>query len=110
MLQSFVRVAGGLNLAAGVHHGRVIPFSEEFGDFRQTLLREFLREIHRNLTGVDDRSLAGLGGHIRKLQVVVFRHGLLDVSIVTGTALTLKMSRNATLTVSIVTSTSWKLV
>nr|GEW26933.1 hypothetical protein [Tanacetum cinerariifolium] len=67
------------NLAHRVQHGGVVAAAEQFADFGQAFLRQFLGQVHRDLARPGDIGRAALGIHVRDLDVEEIGHGLLDV-------------------------------
>src|SRR5690554_786386 len=66
-------------LLAGVQHRGVVPAAKGIANFRQTVVGQFLGQGHRHLAGPGDGTGPALGQQIRYLDLVILRHGTLDI-------------------------------
>src|SRR5690554_3982768 len=66
-------------LLAGVQHRGVVPAAKGIANFRQTVVGQFLGQRHRHLAGPGDGTGPALGQQIRYLDLVILRHGTLDI-------------------------------
>ena len=62
-----------------MYHGRVVPTAKSITYLRQTVIRQFLRERHGELSWARNRATAALRQQVGDPHFVVFRHGLLNV-------------------------------
>ncbi len=74
-----VRLAQIVDRPAGVEHSGVVLSTAVETDVGQRALGHLLGEVHRNLTGLNDFALPGLGLQELNRQVEVIAHHLLDV-------------------------------
>src|SRR5690554_5821805 len=66
-------------LLAGVQHRGVVPAAKGIANFWQTVVGQFLGQGHRHLAGPGDGTGPALGQQIRYLDLVILRHGTLNI-------------------------------